>query len=125
MLSCGCGLAEGSFRNLCVLAYIDALSTWRVCESRERWGSRALDISSFITLRLGVFVMALVLMGHILLPKPEKKTRRKKAKKLDCVSSQTDTISENCSVASCLNKSRHSFGVSGNLSSMEVITEEE
>ena len=39
----------------------------------ESWSQKALEISSFITLRLGVFVVALLLMGHMLLPKPEKR----------------------------------------------------
>ena len=79
----------------------------------EQWASRALGISSFVTLRLGVFVLALVLMGRILLPKPEKKVKQK--------SNETESSSDHCSVASSLNASKHSFGAYG--SSMEVITE--
>jgi len=98
----------------------------RVCESRavvsEQWMSRALDISSFITLRLGVFVLALALMGHILLPKPEEKVN-KKLKEIDRGPTRTEINSEHSSVASSLNLSRHSVSAYGNLSSMEVITE--
>lgn len=50
----------------------------RECVSRseveERWTSMALDISSFITLRLIVFSSALVMMARILLPKQELNT---------------------------------------------------
>ena len=46
----------------------------RVCETsptvNERWTSRAMDISCFITLRLGVLALALVFMGSILSPNP-------------------------------------------------------
>lgn len=53
-----------------------------VCKSKaissENWGARALRMSSFVTLRLGVFVLALMLMGYLLLPKPDKQSMRKK-----------------------------------------------
>lgn len=39
------------------------------------WGMRAFRISSFVTLRLGVFVASLLLLGHMSLPKPQKRTR--------------------------------------------------
>mmetsp|Transcript_10261 Transcript_10261/g.18681 ORF Transcript_10261/g.18681 Transcript_10261/m.18681 type:complete len:182 (+) Transcript_10261:3-548(+) len=97
----------------------------RVCESTDRWGSRALDISSFITLRLGVFVMALMLMGHLMLPKPEKKARRKKAEKTDRVSEHIDADSGDSSVTSSLTGSRHMVCRSNTLSSMDAIPEEE
>ncbi|KAL7543423.1 hypothetical protein ACHAXR_012704 [Thalassiosira sp. AJA248-18] len=62
---------------------------WGVCESRavasEQWGSRALNISSFITLRIGVFVLALMLMGHLLLPRPKKKSNKRTKKTVDPV----------------------------------------
>eukprot|EP00580_Thalassiosira_gravida_P003983 CAMPEP_0201607362 /NCGR_PEP_ID=MMETSP0492-20130828/6481_1 /ASSEMBLY_ACC=CAM_ASM_000837 /TAXON_ID=420259 /ORGANISM="Thalassiosira gravida, Strain GMp14c1" /LENGTH=540 /DNA_ID=CAMNT_0048071925 /DNA_START=529 /DNA_END=2151 /DNA_ORIENTATION=+ len=97
----------------------------RVCESGDRWGSRALDISSFITLRIGVFVMALMLMGHLMLPKPKKRARRKKAEKIDRVSKQIDADSSDSSVTSSLTGSRHLVCRNNTLSSMDVIPEEE
>jgi hypothetical protein len=52
----------------------------RVCETspnvNERWTSRAMDISCFITLRLGVLALALVFMGSILSPNPSAVSRR-------------------------------------------------
>lgn len=72
---------------------------------RQRWGARALDISSFLTLRLGVFVVALLLMGCALLPKPEKKKHRRRDKPL--------------------NRSRQASNVGGSISVMKAITEED
>ncbi|KAL3781388.1 hypothetical protein ACHAW5_010284 [Stephanodiscus triporus] len=55
-----------------ILASFDAIQL-RVCETSpnvsEQWTSRALDMSSFIILRLGIFSVALVFMGSILSPK--------------------------------------------------------
>lgn len=52
----------------------------RVCKTspnvNERWTSRAMDISCFITLRLGVLALALVFMGSILSPNPSAVSRR-------------------------------------------------
>ena len=52
----------------------------RVCKTspnvNERWTSRAMDISCFITLRLGVLALALVFMGSILSPNPSAVRRR-------------------------------------------------
>ena len=47
----------------------------KVCESNDsdQWGSRALSISSYMTLRIGVFVITLMLLGHKVLPKCHKK----------------------------------------------------
>eukprot|EP00581_Thalassiosira_minuscula_P017347 CAMPEP_0183732652 /NCGR_PEP_ID=MMETSP0737-20130205/39019_1 /TAXON_ID=385413 /ORGANISM="Thalassiosira miniscula, Strain CCMP1093" /LENGTH=108 /DNA_ID=CAMNT_0025965723 /DNA_START=127 /DNA_END=453 /DNA_ORIENTATION=- len=92
---------------------------WRVCEPKERWGARALYFSSFITLRVGVFVIALVLMGYLLLPKSEKEGSDSKSTQI------IETITETGLMTSSLTKSRHSRGASGNFSSMEVIDEED
>ena len=52
----------------------------RVCETspnvNERWTLRAMDISCFITLRVGVLALALVFMGSILSPNPSGVSRR-------------------------------------------------
>lgn len=97
----------------------------RACDAgarpRQRWGARALDISSFFTLRLGVFVVALLLMGWVLLPKPDKKGRGQGHGKQKRVSD----VAEDGSVADVLDGSRHASSVSGNISVLEVITEEE
>ena len=42
------------------------------------WRSEAIEISSFITTRIAVFVMALLFMSYLVLPKPEKKLRKLK-----------------------------------------------
>jgi len=99
---------------------------WRVCEYRvavgERWMSRALDISSFFTLRLGVFVLALVLMGRLLLPKPEKRAKIKADAAKFGPSSRAETNPVVSSAASSsLNESIHGGNI---MSPMEVIAEE-
>ena len=51
----------------------------RVCETspnvNERWTSRAMEVSCFITLRLGVLALALVFMASILSPNPSRVSR--------------------------------------------------
>ena len=77
------------------------------CISSNQWSSRALRISSFVTVRIGVFVLALMLMGKLLLPKPRKRSKDGRKKK------ERRTHAE-----------IRSFGSSLNDSSMEVIAEE-
>lgn len=43
------------------------------------WRYEAVQFSSFVTSRLAVFVLALLFMSYLVLPKPEKKLRKKKA----------------------------------------------
>lgn len=45
------------------------------------WRSESFEVSSFITTRLAVFVLALLFMSYLVLPKPEKKLRKKQATK--------------------------------------------
>ena len=69
--------------------------------------------------------MALVIMGRMILPKKAARNANKaKERTYRCrPSSRLETVSEDRSVDSSLNRSSHSFGVRGNLSSMEIITE--
>ena len=58
------------------------ISHLSICQNRTvssvSWRSEAIEISSFITTRLAVFVLALLLMSYLVLPKPEKKLRKLK-----------------------------------------------
>ncbi|KAL7549855.1 hypothetical protein ACHAWF_013122 [Thalassiosira exigua] len=97
---------------------------WKVCRSTAPLGSRALDVNGFVTLRIGVFVLALMMMGHLLLPKPEKKSRRIWERKRRRTAGETEKDSGERRVISSPDASMHSFGARGHLTSMEVITEE-
>jgi len=50
-----------------------AMGRWKVCESGDAmgglWTSRAVGISGFVTLRISIFVLALVCMLHLFMPK--------------------------------------------------------
>ena len=73
LLSCMYGLVEGVSREL-------LCPESPVPDAPDRWGSKALGVSSLYSSRIGVFVISLVFMGKILLPKQKEKSLRKKSK---------------------------------------------
>lgn len=60
-----------------VTSFCDAASS-KDASSCAQW---ALTISTFITTRLGIFVLALLLMASLVLPKPERRVRQKSTPK--------------------------------------------
>ena len=61
------------------------IAHFSICKDRTAaalsWRSEAYHISSFITTRLAVFVLALLLMSYLVLPKPEQRLMRKEARR--------------------------------------------
>ena len=57
--------------NLNMCKRIDGLAT--------SWRSEAVHISSFVTTRLGVFLVALLFMSYLVLPKPQKRIKKSEA----------------------------------------------
>jgi hypothetical protein len=104
-------------------------SQLRMCETQSAtssiasWRLHAYEISTSVTSKLGVFIVALLLMGRIILPKPEKKLRKKTS-----ATAQKDLLlrkmDSDISDISSLNSTRFSpSGHHGKVSSMDVISE--
>ena len=102
------------------------------------WRQRALEMTNFVNTRIGVFILALLLMAHLLLPKPEKKLRKfnvvsnHDVQRTDAHGSNSFRLVESDTGASSLVDARglsgsYSAGMtrSMNVSSMDVISEEE
>jgi len=85
-VSCGLAFLRFLFEEvaLCMCSYFN-MDWGIICDdsdsaSNESWscGQLGLTISTFITTRLGIFVVAVLLMASIVLPKPERRVRRQK-----------------------------------------------
>lgn len=82
-VSCGLAFLKVFFEEmaLCLCSFFDM--DWSIiCEdstSKESWScsQMGLTISTFITTRLGIFVVAVLLMASIMLPKPERRVGRR------------------------------------------------